>query len=313
MVSLGDTVIENANEGTDTVQSDVSWTLDANLENLTLTGAAVVDGRGSALNNVLTGNSAANVLTGRAGNDTLRGGLGNDTYLINRGDGKDIVSENDSTADNLDTLLYGATINPLDLILSRQANDLRLSVYGASDQVTIQNWYLGASTQTEVIQAGNGQQLLNTQVNQLIQAMAGFTQQTGLSWDQAIAQRPPGRATDSCRQLALEQCLRPADEAGRSDPSTPLLSFLRIATRLHSRFVEKFSITCLIVLSIFRTQAPLTKEVQPLWNGRAGIRWYSQNIHARQAISIIIAPPCQRMLGGLRCRNERFSPSPCGC
>ena len=30
----------------------------------------------------------------------------------------------------------------------------------------------------------------NTQVDQLIQAMATFTQQTGLSWDQAIDQRP---------------------------------------------------------------------------------------------------------------------------
>jgi hypothetical protein len=32
--------------------------------------------------------------------------------------------------------------------------------------------------------------LLSTQVDQLIQAMAGFTQQTGLTWDQAIDQRP---------------------------------------------------------------------------------------------------------------------------
>ena len=31
---------------------------------------------------------------------------------------------------------------------------------------------------------------LTTQVDQLIQAMATFTQQTGLSWDQAIEQQP---------------------------------------------------------------------------------------------------------------------------
>ncbi len=168
----------------------MSWTLGTNLENLTLTGTAPADGTGNALNNTVTGNSAANVLTGGTGNDTLRGGLGNDTYLINCGEGQDIVSENDGTVGNTDTLLYGTTINPQDLILSRQANDLRLSVYGTSDQVTIQNWYLGASNQTEVIQAGNGEQLMSTQVNQLIQAMAGFTQQTGLSWEQAVAQRP---------------------------------------------------------------------------------------------------------------------------
>jgi hypothetical protein len=39
---------------------------------------------------------------------------------------------------------------------------------------------------TETIQAGNGQTLLSMQVDQLIQAMAGFTQDTGLSWDAAI-------------------------------------------------------------------------------------------------------------------------------
>jgi hypothetical protein len=32
--------------------------------------------------------------------------------------------------------------------------------------------------------------LVNTQVDQLIQAMASFGAQTGLSWDQAIDQRP---------------------------------------------------------------------------------------------------------------------------
>ncbi len=44
--------------------------------------------------------------------------------------------------------------------------------------------------QLEDLQAGNGQHLINTQVDQLIQAMASFSQQSGLSWDQAIDQRP---------------------------------------------------------------------------------------------------------------------------
>ena len=48
----------------------------------------------------------------------------------------------------------------------------------------------GRRTQTEVIQAGNGQQLLNTQVDQLILAMASFSADSGLNWEQALAQRP---------------------------------------------------------------------------------------------------------------------------
>ena len=75
-------------------------------------------------------------------------------------------------------------------MISRQANDLRLSVHGSTDFVTVQNWYTSSSNRTETIQAGNGQTLLSTQVDQLIQAMAGFTQQTGLTWDQAIDQQP---------------------------------------------------------------------------------------------------------------------------
>ena len=191
VVSTGDTVVENLNEGTDTVQSDVTWTLGANLENLTLTGTAAINATGNTLVNTLTGNAAANQLAGGTGNDTLRGGLGNDTYLVSRGEGQDLISENDATVGNADTLLYGATINPLDLVLSRQANDLRLAIHGSTDYVTVQNWYSAPTTaQVEAIQASNGQTLLSTQVDQLIQAMAGFTAQTGLTWDQAIDQRP---------------------------------------------------------------------------------------------------------------------------
>jgi Ca2+-binding RTX toxin-like protein len=206
----GDLVTEQPNGGTlDTVSSSVTYTLSANVENLTLRGAADITGTGNVLNNVLTGNNGHNTLSGEGGNDILigaagddtllgglgndrlRGGLGNDTYQINRGDGQDRISEHDRTLGNSDTLLYGPTITPLDLVLSRQANDLRIALHGTTDRVTIQNWYADpAAAQVETIQAGNGDVLLNTQVDQLIQAMAQFTTDTGLTWDQAIDQQP---------------------------------------------------------------------------------------------------------------------------
>lgn len=76
-----DIITENAGEGTDTVKSSVTYTLGGNLEKLTLTGAAAIDGTGNSLNNALTGNSANNNLKGLAGNDTLNGGGGNDKYI----------------------------------------------------------------------------------------------------------------------------------------------------------------------------------------------------------------------------------------
>ena len=193
--NAGDLVIELANNGIDQVQSSVTFALGANVENLDLTGTAAINGTGNGSANVMIGNSSANVLSGAGGADTLRGGLGNDrlnggsgndTFLFGRGDGQDLVQDNSGAADKL---LYDAGINPLDLVISRQANDLRLSIHGSTDHVTIQNWYSSSANRTETIQAGNGQTMLSTQVDQLIQAMAGFTAQTGLTWDQAIDQR----------------------------------------------------------------------------------------------------------------------------
>jgi Ca2+-binding RTX toxin-like protein len=268
---VGDVVTEAANQGIDTVESAITYTLGSNLENLTLTGTGNLNGTGNVLNNVIFGNVGANALDGGSGNDTIDGGAGNDSllggsgddqllgglgddtlnagsgndllnggdgndlldagsgddqlfggagndlltggsgadqftggtgndrlmggsgndlYNFFRGDGQDTIIDQDPFPGNSDKLLFGTTINPLDLILSRQANDLRISLHGTTDQVTIQNWYGGATNQTETIQAGNGQTLFNTQIDQLIQAMASFSQQTGLTWDQAIDQRP---------------------------------------------------------------------------------------------------------------------------
>jgi Ca2+-binding RTX toxin-like protein len=191
VVGEGDSVIESAGEGTDTIQSLTTRILPDHVERLTLTGTGAINGAGNALSNVLTGNSADNVLAGGAGNDTLRGGAGSDAYLFSRGDGQDVIAENDATAGNLDRLLFGESIDPLDLVLSRQVDDLRIAIHGTNERVTIQNWYGNpSSAQVEDLQAGNGQHLVNMQVDQLFQAMASFSQQTGLTWDQAIDQRP---------------------------------------------------------------------------------------------------------------------------
>jgi Ca2+-binding RTX toxin-like protein len=90
-----DVISEAVSSGTDTVQSAVTYTLAANVENLTLTGAAAINGTGNTLNNVITGNGANNILNGGSGNDTLNGGLGNDTLI--GGLGNDIFVVNVTT------------------------------------------------------------------------------------------------------------------------------------------------------------------------------------------------------------------------
>jgi Ca2+-binding RTX toxin-like protein len=77
--STGDVVTENFGEGVDTIQSWITYTLGANLENLTLMGTANISGTGNGLDNVITGNTGNNILAGLGGADTLDGGSGTDT------------------------------------------------------------------------------------------------------------------------------------------------------------------------------------------------------------------------------------------
>jgi Ca2+-binding RTX toxin-like protein len=97
--NLGDTIVEQAGEGTDLVQVALTvagtYVLAANLENATVTAAAsiAVNLTGNALDNELRGNAAANTLTGGAGNDTLDGGAGNDKLLGGLGDDVYVISE----------------------------------------------------------------------------------------------------------------------------------------------------------------------------------------------------------------------------
>ncbi|ELS47238.1 hemolysin-type calcium-binding repeat family protein [Microcystis aeruginosa FACHB-905 = DIANCHI905] len=79
--STGDIVVELSDEGTDRVNSLISYDLGDNLEILTLQGSASIDGSGNALDNVINGNSGSNMLKGGAGADILRGNNGNDVLI----------------------------------------------------------------------------------------------------------------------------------------------------------------------------------------------------------------------------------------
>ena len=84
--NIGDKIVDTS--GTDTVKASISYTLGAHIENLTLTGAATIDGTGNDLKNTIKGNSAANKIDGGGGNDILIGGHGNDTFVYNFGHDK---------------------------------------------------------------------------------------------------------------------------------------------------------------------------------------------------------------------------------
>lgn len=87
--NINDSALENSNEGLDTVNSLITYTLPLNIENLTLRGAFKIHGTGNNHGNLIKGNSSDNQLYGRGGNDTLNGGAGND--LLTGGAGADTM------------------------------------------------------------------------------------------------------------------------------------------------------------------------------------------------------------------------------
>ncbi len=117
-VSKATTVVtELAGSGQDLVKSSVSFTLSANVEDLTLTGTANIGGVGNELNNEITGNDGSNHLIGGAGNDTLVSGGGTDRLEGGAGDDIYVVNANavvvEAAGAGIDTVksIYGITLS----------------------------------------------------------------------------------------------------------------------------------------------------------------------------------------------------------
>jgi Ca2+-binding RTX toxin-like protein len=184
-----DVVTENANEGTDSVQASVTWTLGNNLENLTLLGTTAINGTGNALNNTLLGNAGVNVLSGAAGDDIYDGAAGNDTftdtsttsndtYRWGLGSGLDMLTDSGGALDHVDLF---AGIAKSQLRFAQSGNHLELTVSGQADKLTINNWYLSANNRIEEFRLSDGSKVLASEVQSLVGAMATFTAQADTS------------------------------------------------------------------------------------------------------------------------------------
>ena len=128
---------------------------------------------GGDFNDVLTGNDDANQLGGGNGNDLLMGGDGSDDYLFNRGDGMDVIVETPVSGD-VNTVHFGTDVGYDQLWFSQADNDLQIKVIGTNDYLTVQDWF-SASGRIGSIYDGQGRELLEGRVQELVSAMAGMT------------------------------------------------------------------------------------------------------------------------------------------
>ena len=129
VANAGDTVIENANEGTDTVNTTMHYGLTANVENLVLRGSSGLQGYGNSLANMLYGNAGSNLLNGGAGADVMFGGAGNDVYFVDNAGDMVVENANEGTDAVFSTAHFALSADVETLVLQGSAD---LQGYGNS-------------------------------------------------------------------------------------------------------------------------------------------------------------------------------------
>jgi trimeric autotransporter adhesin len=202
---------------------------------------------GNSGNNLLEGGSGADNLNGSAGNDTLDGGIGNDqlygdsgsdTYLFIRGSGQDTISDYQMEGES-NLLQFGPDILSSDVIFTHEPNgDLKISIIGSTDSVTIKNWYNYPSYQLDRIVFGDGSEVDKQYLNSLnVPTITANTSSTlkGTRYDDVIV--------GSSGNDTLIGGLGVDTLIGGNGEDTYILSWSREGTTIHAQDGVQFKAT----------------------------------------------------------------------
>jgi Ca2+-binding RTX toxin-like protein len=139
----------------------------------------------------LYGGDGDDVLRGGSGNDYLYGGTGADTFLFDRGDGFDRIgvaegydrpaTRQKTGPQNADRLVFGDGFDKEDIWFERVGQDLEIDVIGTDEQLSLEDWFTTSGERVGVIELASGETLVAGNVQQLIDAMAGFDPEAGRS------------------------------------------------------------------------------------------------------------------------------------
>ena len=188
-----ETIHEKAHNMSGTDKEDNMRALDKSAT--TLHGLAGNDSLvGGIANDLLYGDAGDDTLYGNAGNDTLIGGEGkdylvggegDDVYIFNKGDGEDRIFDANGLADEV-----RLGHESIDVVFERVNSSLRVRMPGSLDAITIDSWYNGDAYKIETFKSTDGNVITHTQIESLIQAMASFQNDTGMTWEQALSEQP---------------------------------------------------------------------------------------------------------------------------
>ncbi|PKU24353.1 hypothetical protein CWS72_12240 [Telmatospirillum siberiense] len=182
-------------------------TLQGDNDTVSVTGSAdTLAFYGNNATVAISGNFAQTTINGDSASVTVSGSW--DTTAVSGSDNnirvtgqKDTVSIGASGTTTIDAggasdaiIQFGSGISADQLWFSRNGDDLLVSVIGTNEQTDLQNWYAGTSSDISQFKTADGHALLNTQVSNLVDAMASLSApapgQTTLSTTQATQLEP---------------------------------------------------------------------------------------------------------------------------
>ncbi|HEX2656178.1 MAG TPA: calcium-binding protein, partial [Xanthobacteraceae bacterium] len=132
---------------------------------------------GTTGNDTVAGTIGNDTFYGSLGTDTLNGAGGVDTYKFGTSFGKTTI--NNLASDGITTargeIDFGANINTNQLWFLQSGNDLKIDLMGTQEQITVAGWYGGnARAQVQTIATADGSKL-DSQLQQLVSAMATYS------------------------------------------------------------------------------------------------------------------------------------------